>query len=187
MSQNLNVRKFRNGESIPEIRSYLGWINASEKQIPAFCFFNNIPSLGRTYGKLYNWYAIMDPRGLAPAGWRIPEANDWDILTETSGGKLKAGIALKSRREWDWDGTGTNETGFNALPGGYRRADDGSFTGIEDDGLWWMDDGFWWTSTPYDYALIWGRNLSCNSGQMFKFSFRKGDGLSVRCIRDESK
>jgi len=183
MCRNLNVKRFRNGDPIREARTAERWLSAARDRRPAWCFFDNFAQHGRIYGKLYNWYAIADPRGLAPEGWRVPDARDWDRLAESVGGTTQAGVKLKSSRGWDWDGHGTDESGFRALPGGCRR-ETGEFRGIEDDGLWWKDDGFWWTSTPFEGDSAWLRNLAGNSGAIYAYSFDKGSGLSVRCLRD---
>ena len=65
---NLNVGTFRNGDSIPEARTHQEWAAAGEAGKPAWCYYNNDPANGLRYGKLYNWYAVNDPRELAPAG-----------------------------------------------------------------------------------------------------------------------
>ena len=84
-TENLNVDKFRNGEIIPEAKSEEEWIEAGDNKKPAWCYYNNDPSNGTKYGKLYNWYAVNDPRGLAPEGWHIPSDKEWDVLTNYLG------------------------------------------------------------------------------------------------------
>ena len=78
---NLNVNTFRNGDSIPEARTPQEWVAAGEAGKPAWCYYNNDPANGLKYGKLYNWYAVNDPRELAPAGWTLPSDADWAELT----------------------------------------------------------------------------------------------------------
>ena len=75
MVKNLNVETFRNGDHIHEAKTLEEWKIAGENQKPAFCYYNNDPKNGTIYGKLYNWYAVNDPRGLAPAGYHIPYDN----------------------------------------------------------------------------------------------------------------
>jgi aspartate kinase len=82
MVENLNVSNFRNGEAIPEAKTNEEWIKAGNEGKPAWCYYENRSENGRIYGKLYNWYALNDPRGLAPAGWSIPENNDWRTLVK---------------------------------------------------------------------------------------------------------
>lgn len=184
MDRNLNVRIFRNGDPIPVISSGKEWAAAAEKQIPACCFFENMPWIGRVYGKLYNWYAVNDPRGLAPEGWHIPSDRDWDQLVEFCGGHEIAGTKLKSKKEWE-DPNGTNESRFNALPGSFRKPD-GEFKGMEDDNNWWKCYGFWWSSTEEDGKTAWCRNLYYSNYLVYRESFFKGYGFSVRCMKDQT-
>lgn len=82
MTKNLDVAKFRNGDVIPEARTKDEWREAGEKQLPAWCYYDNNPEKGKIYGKLYNWYAVNDERGLAPIGYHIPSKNEWEKLVE---------------------------------------------------------------------------------------------------------
>ena len=97
MTKNLNVDKFRNGDPIPEAKTYEEWTEATENREPAWCYYDNNPDNGDRYGKLYNWYAVHDPRGLAPEGWKIPSDDDWSRLTDFLGGKGVAGAKMKSK------------------------------------------------------------------------------------------
>jgi len=72
MAKNLNVSIFANGDPIPEVKTNEEWKKAAEEKKPAWCYYENDPANGAIYGKLYNWYAVSDPRGLAPKGWHIP-------------------------------------------------------------------------------------------------------------------
>lgn len=81
---NLNVRYFRNGDEIPEVSSFSEWLKAGEERKPAWCHYNNDPANGKKYGKLYNWYAVNDPRGLAPIGWYIPSQDQWESIKKNS-------------------------------------------------------------------------------------------------------
>jgi uncharacterized protein (TIGR02145 family) len=74
--------RFRNGELIPEAKTKNEWETASEEGRPAFCYYNNDPTTAKKYGVLYNWYAVNDPRGLAPEGWRVPSYSDIDKINE---------------------------------------------------------------------------------------------------------
>jgi len=79
MSQNLNVDKFRNGDPIPHAETREEWEKAGENRHPAWCYYDNDSANADKYGKLYNWYAVNDPRGLAPEGWKIPSHEDWTL------------------------------------------------------------------------------------------------------------
>jgi uncharacterized protein (TIGR02145 family) len=120
MTQNLNVEKFLNGSPIPEAKTDKEWEKANENHQPAWCYYNNKPSKGKKYGKLYNWYAVNDPRGLAPEGWHIPSDAEWTSLTNYLGGENKAGEKIKSTQGWKNDYNGTNSTGLSCFPGGSR-------------------------------------------------------------------
>ena len=176
MSENLNVDKFNNGDPIPEAKTHEEWKNAGEKKQPAWCYYDNDPANGGKYGKLYNWYAANDPRGLAPKGWRVPSDAEWDILTDYLGGHEVTGTKMKGTSGWADNFNGTNESGFSGLPGGLRKIA-GAFGSI---GLY----GFWWSSTKYKTTMVWVRGLYYDSGYVHRNSLTKRDGLSVRCIKD---
>ena len=173
-SKNLNVSKFRNGDPIPQALSAEDWERASSNGEPAWCYYDNDPKNGPKYGKLYNWYAVNDPRGLAPAGWHIPSENEWRILINFIG--ASAGTKLKSNQGWFNNGNGTNSAGFSALPGGYRYSY-GSFLNIE-------ENGNWWTSTETGNSSAWQRVMNCRSSTVVTFDGIKGSGQSVRCIKN---
>lgn len=180
MTQNLNVDKFRNGDPIPEAKTDEEWSKAGENGEPAWCYYNNNPDNGDRYGKLYNWYAVNDPRGLAPEGWKIPSDEEWSRLADFLGGESVAGTKMKSTDFWaDYggkSGNGTNESGFSGLPGGYRNGF-GSFD-------YFGEGGFWWSSTEYNTSNAWYRFLIYFNGNVNWNSSNKEDGFSVRCLRD---
>jgi uncharacterized protein (TIGR02145 family) len=180
MSENLNVNKFRNGDPIPETKTEEEWKKAGENGEPAWCYHKNNPDNGDRYGKLYNWYAVNDSRGLAPEGWKIPSDEDWIRLTDFLGGESVAGTIMKSTDFWaDNDGesgNGTNESGFSGLPGGLRD-DDGTFYGAG-------GYGYWWSSTVYSTGSAWFLALGYGTGYVLRDYYGKGSGFSVRCLRD---
>jgi uncharacterized protein (TIGR02145 family) len=176
MSENLNVDKFRNGDPIPEAKTDEEWEKAGENGEPAWCYYDNNPANGAKYGKLYNWYAVNDHRGLAPKGWHIPTDAEWTVLSDYLGGKEKAGAKMKSKEGWSDGGNGTNESGFSGLPGG-NRLNGETFGSIG-------EDGYWWSSTEDSSSLAWLRGLLYNDGDVNRYSGSKELGLSVRCLRD---
>lgn len=195
MSQNLNVDKFRNGDPIPEAKTDAEWKKAGENGQPAWCYYDNDPANGDRYGKLYNWFAVNDPRGLAPEGWKIPSDEDWTRLTDFLGGKSVAGKKMKSTEFWaDNDGesgNGTNESGFSGLPGGSRTGgirSSGAFIFIGNYGDWWCstedDTDHAWNHLNNCSDGAWNRNLSYDSGDVNRNGNFKGIGFSVRCLRD---
>jgi uncharacterized protein (TIGR02145 family) len=120
MTENLNVDKFRNGDPIPEAKIDEEWEEADENGEPAWCYYDNDSTNGVKYGKLYNWYAVTDPRGLAPEGWNVPIDEEWTTLIDFLGGEDVAGTKMKSTSGWAESGNGTKESGFSGLPGGNR-------------------------------------------------------------------
>ncbi len=95
MTRNLDVDRFQNGDLIPNIESNEEWKKAGENAQPAWCYYDNDPENGKKYRKLYNWFAVNDPRGLAPEGSHITSQKEWNILVEFLGGFKIAGLKMK--------------------------------------------------------------------------------------------
>ena len=176
-SKNLNVSTFKNGDAIPEVKTEEAWQKAREEGKPAWCFYDNDPKNGDKYGKLYNWYAVTDPRGLAPKGWHIPSDAEWTKLTDYLGGKDAACNKMKSKDDWQHNGNGSNESGFTGLPGGTRSASSKPFNHF---GF----NGNWWSSTQFEANFAWARSLDYDGGSVTRFFNDKVAGFSVRCLRD---
>jgi uncharacterized protein (TIGR02145 family) len=171
---NLNVSTFQNGDSIPEAKTNKEWIAAGESGKPAWCNYNNDPALGLKYGKLYNWYAVNDPRGLAPVGWTLASDADWAKLVNYLGGQGGAGSKMKSTNIWSEGNNGTNETGFTGFPGGYR-VENGAF-------LNFGSIGTWWSSTEGNGLNAIDHYLS-QTNSLGRSNSPKQRGESVRCLR----
>src|ERR1035437_8575692 len=178
MSANLNVSHFRNGDIIPEAEGADEWKKAGNEGRPAWCYYGNDPVNGRTYKKLYNWYAVNDPRGLAPYGWHVPSNLEWAALSDYLGGESVAGDKMKSTSGWTRNGNGTNVSGFAGLPGGFGGGL-GSFAYIGKYGSWWSSSG-----SLTDGA--WGRGLFCCYGSIDRDNYDRAGGRSVRCVRDNN-
>ena len=185
MTRNLDVDRFRNGDFIPHIESDEDWEKAGLNGQPAWCYYDNDPEYGEKYGKLYNWYAVNDPRGLAPESWHIPSDEEWASLVEFLGGKDFAGHKMKSDNGWaEWadedgefqNGNGDDSSGFNGLPGGYRSTG-GSFNSIR-------VSAFFWSAAESDYDFARGRGLYASFGDVDRGINDKSFGASVRCLRD---
>jgi len=173
---NLDVSKFRNGDDIPQAKTDEEWEKALEEGKPAWCYYDNDPKNGNKYGRLYNWSAVTDPRGLAPSGWHIPSDAEWTTLTDNLGGEDVAGNKMKSKAGWYNNGNGSDASGFSGLPGGNRYGN-GTFNNIG-------NCGYWWSSTEYNTFYAGLRLLSYNNGYVYRSSSTKADGFSVRCLRD---
>ncbi len=174
-TENYSGTTFRNGDPIPEVTGTTAWANLTT---PAWCHYNNDPANDAIYGKLYNWYAINDPRGFAPDGYRVPTDQDWNNLINCLGGESIAGGKMKSTSAlWDAPNTGaTNESGFNGLPGGYRL-NNGSFIGAELGGIWWG-------STEDSSTNSFAYNLGYDYADIFTISQNKKRGFSIRLIKE---
>ena len=188
-SKNLNVTTYKNGDTIPEVADSAQWVNLTTG---AWCWYNNDSATNSsTFGRLYNWYAVNDPRGLAPQGWHIPTNTEWNKLTKMIDPLAdtnlccsnRAGIAMKNSNGWnsnDWSdisGNGTNSSGFSGLPGGARL-----------DGKFMLFDlfGFWWTSSEYDLANSRCKSLSYNFSYIYLDPVAtKTSGLSIRIVSDK--
>ncbi|MEZ5000664.1 MAG: FISUMP domain-containing protein [Bacteroidales bacterium] len=173
MQKNLDVATFRNGDTIPQAKSAEEWRNMRYEKRPGWCYYNFSGSGEGVSSKLYNWFAVTDPRGLAPEGWRIPTDNDWDILRK----KLAIGVAGKEMKSTTgWEGSnGTNASGFNGMPGGYCDYN-GNFFSLKTESYWWGsdDDGSSWSPAIF---------LAGEDNYMHKHHMSKGSGLFVRCIQ----
>jgi len=176
MTKNLDVATFRNGDQIPEAKTNEEWKKAGENKQPAWCYYDNDPANGAIYGKLYNWYAVNDKRGIAPVGYHIPSDAEWTQLTDYLGGVEKAGTKMKSTSGWNENGNGTNESGFSGLPGGFRNLY-GKF-------YFSGNYGHWWSSTEFSTDIAWTRCLYYLFGGVTSGNDDKKDGFSVRCLRD---
>ena len=176
MVKNLEVTTYRNGDPIPQVTDPAAWGLLSTG---AWCYYNNNSANGPVYGKLYNWYAVNDPRGLAPAGWHVPSDAEWTTLSTCLGGDLIAGGPMKEigTTHWTPPNTGaTNTSGFTGLPGGFRGGR-GSFYDVG-------NFGYWWSSTETSTTNAWNRTLYYNNGNINRLNDDKQDGFSVRCLRD---
>jgi uncharacterized protein (TIGR02145 family) len=177
--KNLDVSTYRNGDLIPQVADATTWANLTTG---AWCYYNNDPANGAIYGKLYNWYAVNDPRGLAPLGWHVPSSGEWTTLSTTLGGDAVAGGKLKTTGTTIWaspNTNATNESGFTALPGGSRYYDgNGVFANVG-------GYGNWWSSTEFNIpAYAWSRGLYYDNRASYGSGSLKQEGYSVRCIRD---
>lgn len=174
--KNLNVDRFANGDPIPEAKTPEEWSRADANKRPAWCYYDDDPENGQVYGKLYNWYAVNDPRGLAPEGWHIPTNKEWAAMIEHLGGEEGAGSSLKSTAAWDENGSGNNTSRVGFLPGAYRNPD-GTFGPL---GKY----GNWWSASEYNTYSAWYYLLSYSNNAVGRGSYSKGCGISVRCIRN---
>lgn len=191
MLKNLDVSFYKNGDPIPQVTDPSAWAGLTTG---AWCYYNNDLANNSIYGKLYNWYAVNDPRGIAPLGWHVPSDAEWTILSNCLGGYSIAGGKIKSTGTleagtglWRSPNTGaTNSSGFTGLPGGIRSSIPPlGFSGVN-------GSAYWWSSTNYSIIRAWSRQVTFNisildwgigvaSGEP---PFIKDNGMSIRCVRD---
>jgi len=174
---NLDVSTYANGDTIPQVTDPTAWTGLTTG---AWCYYDNNSANGATYGKLYNWYAVNDPRGLAPIGYHVPTDTEWTTLTTYLGGTFVAGGKMKETGFCHWaspNTNATNESGFTFLPGG-NRGGDGTFGGNK------TLVGLYWSSTEYNTVSSWIRNINQTQGNIYKPTGGKIHGYSVRLIKD---
>ncbi len=173
---NLDVSTYANGDPIPQVTDPAQWVALTTG---AWCYYNNDPAIGAIYGKLYNWYAVADTRGLAPKGWHVANNSDWATLTAYLGGWEVAGDAMKETGCAHWlcgtDLNVTNSSGWTGLAGGSRFPTEFAYL---------LYDAVWWSATEDDASHAGGRGLNYISGTLGTTSEFKNMGLYVRCVKN---
>jgi uncharacterized protein (TIGR02145 family) len=180
-AENLRSDNYRNGDAIPGNLTDSQWESTSSGAQTVYGEGTSLVSDGSsdevanlaTYGRLYNWYAVNDSRGLCPSGFHVPSDGEWTVLEDALGGSEVAGTALKAASP-AWDGT--NSSGFSALPGGGRTSGYGNF---DDQGYY----GYWWSSSPSG-TNAWYRVLYSGYSSVGRYYDTTRYGFSVRCVRD---
>jgi uncharacterized protein (TIGR02145 family) len=176
MAENLKTSIYRNGEAIH--------ITGTSFTTGAWSL-NNDSQYDCPYGKLYNWYAVVDSRNVCPTGWNVPTDAEWTTLTDYLGGQSDenynffAGGKMKSTGFQYWlnpNTAATNESGFSGLPAGIRIFD-GSYSSLG-------NNGFWWSCSELDTYSGWGLLLDYNFGYSYRLNNDKASGFSVRCLKD---
>lgn len=177
MQQNLNVEHYRNGDVIPQVTDPTEWGSLTTG---AWCYFQNNSAYGPEYGKLYNYYAVIDPRGLAPEGWHIPNNTEWNNMIDYLGGSSLAGDKLKEAGSLHWisNNTGNNLSCWFGFGGGARNLN-GSWSGIISVG----HIGFWW-SVDWAYYILYPQNSTVGYGGNFPYEVQKRPGVSIRCVKN---
>jgi uncharacterized protein (TIGR02145 family) len=192
MKENLKTTKYRNGDVLFTGLNMSQWQNTTAG---AWAYYNDSAQYNNPYGKLYNWYAVADSRGLCPTGWHVPTDSEWNILvkfldpqadtsqfsfdqSQIAGGLMKSVGDLQSGTGlWQSPNTGaTNSSGFSGLPGGLRF-----YVGLYNIVGY---DGNWWSASENSTSGAWYRNLDYTNGNVGRDNASKQVGLSVRCLRD---
>jgi len=176
MAENLQVRRFRNGDPIELVTDGSAWIEADR---PAMCCYDNDEGLSELFGCLYNAHAVTDPRRLAPEGWRIPTDADWQELVDGLGGREYAGSNLKKSCDRLWKKENYNARDgvhFGGLAGGMRNR----YGGFD----FLRSFGYYWSSTPMNASHLWSRRLSYADPGVQRLGAVLQSAMSVRCVRD---
>jgi uncharacterized protein (TIGR02145 family) len=187
MAENLRSTTYANGDPIPNVTDNTAW---TQLTTGAWAHYDNNASYENPYGKLYNWYAVSDPRNVCPTNWHVPTDAEWNTLVGyldpaydpvdsglyslTAGGKMKS----TGTQYWQAPNEGaTNESGFSGLPGGSTSEVGYSFNGLGRTGLWW-------SASESGTVSAWNRGLYYGTAAVARFNDYKRDGVSVRCLRD---
>jgi len=187
MVENLNTTRYNNGDPIPTVTDNTQWATLTSG---ALCTYNNVTPPNSYYGKLYNWFAVNDPRNIAPPGWHVATNEDWieleNFVASNSGASGSVAKILAAGIDWiistSVNAVGNdlninNISGFSGLPGGIRSGIDGSFSNF---GL----TGAWWSSSENNVNTGWRHALNNNQSIVDKSNISKTYGFTVRCVKN---
>ncbi len=175
MAENLKVTRYRNGDAIPHVSNSMDWESSTNG---AYCNYDNNANNVSIFGRLYNYYAAVDSRGIAPTGWHLPSDSDWQVLTDYLGGYQIAGGKMKDASDVYWaspNAGATNSSGFSAQPGGQR------FNGIYQ---YMGTVACFWSAT--EESGINGRYIfiQFDDAGAHGDDYPKQSGFSIRCVKD---
>jgi uncharacterized protein (TIGR02145 family) len=173
LSQNLKTSKYCNGDPLVTDLISISWQSSS---VGAWAYYNDDPTMNDTFGKLYNFYAVTDTRGVCPCGWHVPTTIEWNTLSDFLGGPAVSGGVLKSTTNWNTPNVGaTNASGFGAQGGGYRFSN----------GTYGQQNvyGYFWTKNTFGSNGVY-RRFYFDSAAIQSVDYSKRGGFSVRCLKD---
>lgn len=184
MAENLKATRLNDGTPIEMVTGYEEW---AELETPAYCWYNNDSAHREDYGALYNWFVVETDR-LCPEGWHVPSDEEWNRMVSVIADRTGAGGALKESGTSRWrspnDGA-TNETGFSALPGGYRSYL-GTFNLLRASGYWWSStEASWYSASGIEPSRVIFRSVQHDNAALTRHISEKTNGFSVRCVKDE--
>lgn len=170
-AQNLRTKKLQDGTPIPIISENETWANTKE---PACCSYNNNECTEVT-GMLYN-YKTVQTNQICPEGWEVASDSAWIDLANNLGGVDKAGVSLKANNVWNEKQKTTNESGFSAVPAGFRERE-GAYYIMGKNAIWWSADAHNNENAKYFYI---DNNESLNESHIVREV-----GLSIRCVKKQ--
>ena len=173
LAQNLRTSKYCNGDALVTNLIEISWQSST---VGSWAYYNDDPAMDETFGKLYNFYAVTDSRGVCPCGWHVPTTIEWNTLFNFLGGPSVSGGHLKSSTNWNAPNTGaTNSSGFGAQGGGYRLSN----------GAYAQQNvyGYFWTKNTFGSDGVY-RRFNFDNVAVQSLYYSKRGGLSVRCLKD---
>ncbi len=179
MQENLDVSRYRNGDTVRYAASNEEWLDAAAKGEGAWCYYKNDSARNGKYGRLYNWYAVHDPRGLAPSGWHVSSDEEWNSLATALGGATVAGGKIKTTGTSLWlapNNAADNSSHFSALPGGMRGTAASFFFKGE--------SAYFWSSSESTPTISWYSVVNYHNSGVSRGTEHNADGMSVRCVKD---
>ena len=173
-TENLKTTRYANGDAISNITTPNIWLGLSSG---AWRYYNDNAANNDIYGKLYNWYAVHDNRGLCPTGWAVPTDQEWSDMLDSLGTTQTAGVLKQTGTTlWDAPNTGAIDSfGFSALPGGFTN-NQGGFGPLGERGAWWATN---------QNNRAFGYRMDHNDARVFRVEFFKHNGFSIRCIKED--
>lgn len=179
--ENLKVTRYNDGEAINIITNDTLWSN---DMIPAMCWHNNDSNLADKYGGYYNWYVVSSGK-LCPSGWHVPGRNEWDTLIEFLGGAANNSGKLKAHDDWKkfMDIEISNEYKFSGIPAGNRYLN-GKFVNTSLKAYWWSSTALGVKIVDLSAERAWGFSLEYGTNHILSHYHEKGNGFSIRCIKD---
>jgi uncharacterized protein (TIGR02145 family) len=175
MAENLKTTKYNDNTDIPFVESNTDWRVLTS---PGYCWAGSNDLINAVYGALYNWHAVSTGK-LCPVGWHVPVDSEWTILTDYLGGDSVAGGKMKETGTEHWESPNegaTNESGFTALPGGYRN----NYGAVALVG----EIAWWWSATDFETIYGFTRYINLGSNSINSINHLKEYGFNIRCISD---
>lgn len=185
-TENLEVKKFSNGDTIPFVNTKEDWDKFEKEKKPAYCYFNHEHIKGSKFRMLYNWYAVNDKRGLAPKGWHIPSDGEWTELINFLGGTAMAAQKMKAKNVWEVSNKdslnlyGTDESGFKAIPSGRQHKFEEYLFDVNNMSNWWSSTKCeYGSNAAYIVRIVNDNNIVYQDLELSNYY------CSVRCIKDQ--